>query len=88
MKENKKYEKVREFSTLIGGNARYYLHLIFYYLKIRNKKPIKTEYLLAPNKEDDYYGNSNFNFRNTITSIIVTFFVLSIISKLLKILFL
>lgn len=83
MKETE-FNDLRDLKNLVGGTSRFYL-MKFFTVPFKRKKIIeKRNYINPPNIDEDYLGNKNVNYKNTIAFIFVLFFVISIILKIFK----
>jgi len=72
--------------NLFGGTIRWVLVYI-YCITLKKTKPSREEFVFGPKKEDDYFGYTNTQHKNTISAIISSFILFLFVLAIFKILF-
>ncbi|WOD44853.1 hypothetical protein [Hwangdonia lutea] len=80
------YKTEKQIKNLLGGTVRWILAYL-YGIILKKEKPKRKDFIFGPKKEEDYFGYTNTQHRNTISAIIASFLILKIIIKFFRLLF-
>lgn len=80
------YETEILIKNIFGGTIRWLL-IYIYNAFLKREKPNRKDFVNGHKKEEDFFGYTNTQHRNTISTIISSFILFALIVKLFRMLF-